>query len=136
MMQTRPWIFTCAIAVILLAGVGALPAAAQRNAPGFAGSWIEVWPLVPDGRLPPTRVLQVAVTNQMLAVEEQLGDKGQHRRPPSYYPHDPQPVDGGVSADRAPRGFRWLAPDRLELREVAISPRGGPNGGACRVGTP
>jgi hypothetical protein len=66
----------------------------------------------------------VDATATTFAVEQRWTNTGQQRHPPSYYRLDPQPVDRGVSADRAQPTFRWLAPDRLELHEIAISPRG------------
>ncbi|MGB7218757.1 MAG: hypothetical protein WBD07_08100 [Vicinamibacterales bacterium] len=112
------WLF--ALAVGVFAYVGARDGLAQSSVNGFAGSWLRNGSAQADRSPLPKSILRVAVSDQVLAVEEPSAVTGPHRRL-SHYRLEPQ-ADRWVSVDGPQRMFRWLAPDRLELHDSILGP--------------
>ena len=106
---------TIATVVTGLALLVALDGFAQTRAAGFSGNWLRDWPAVADNRPLPKFILQVALNDTTLAVAQQ---SGQSTRTATYRLE--QPTDRGVPLDRTGRTFKWMAPDRLEVRDLIV----------------
>ena len=114
---------TRGVAIVVIALLVAINGFAQVRASGFAGSWLRGAPVGADAHTAPTFAIRVALNDQTLAVEERSSATGPNRSL-GYYRLEQSAGDRAVSVDRPGRTFTWLAPDRLEIHDLTLSPEG------------